>query len=189
MEIDLKALGISKEEIEERIVNAVSEAILSDVGYDGEGSDTFGDSAFHKKTKELIQKRIDSAISALAERHLLPNITSHIENLVLQETNTWGEKVGKPVTFIEYLTQRADAYMREEVNFEGKTKGQDSYNWRPAGTRIATMVHKHLQYSIETAMKQALANANSSIIGGIEKAVKIKMAEVAAQFKVEVKTS
>jgi hypothetical protein len=188
MEIDLKALGISKKEIEDRIVNAVSEAILSDVGYDGEGEETFGDSAFHKKTKELIQKRIDAAISALAAKHVLPNVSSHIENLVLQETTKWGEKVGKPVTFIEYLTQRADDYMREEVNFEGKVKGQDSYQWRAAGTRIATMVDKHLQYSIESAMKKALENANSSIVGGIQGAVKIKLAEVAAQLKVEVKT-
>jgi hypothetical protein len=188
MEIDLKALGISKQEIEDRVVNAVSEAILSDVGYDGEGEETFGDSAFHKKTKELIQKRIDAAVFALAERHVLPNVTSHIENLVIQQTNTWGEKVGNPVTFIEYLTQRADAYMREEVNFEGKTKGQDSYQWRPAGTRIATMIDKHLQYSIESAMKKALENANSSIIGGINNAVKIKLAEVAKQFMVKVET-
>ena len=117
MGIDLKALDISKEEIEDRIVNTVSEAILSSVGYDSEGDEAFGNSAFHKKTKELIQKRIDDAIYALAERHVLPNITSHIENLVLQETTKWGEKVGKPITFIEYLTLRADAYMREEVNF------------------------------------------------------------------------
>jgi len=38
-----------------------------------------------------------------------------------------------------------------------------------------------------TAMQQALAAANSAIVGGIEGAVKIKLAEVAAALKVTVK--
>lgn len=187
--IDLAALGISKEEIEKRIVDAVAESVLSDVGYDEGGDETFGESAFHKKTRELIQKRIDTAIAALAEKHVLPNVDAHIENLVLQETTKWGEKVGKPLTIVEYLVSRCNAYMLEEVNYDGKTKGQDSYNWRPTGARVARMIDQYLHHHIEIAMKEAVQNANSNIAKGIQETVRIKLAEIAAKLKVEVKTS
>mgnify|MGYP001609874141 FL=1 len=81
---------------------------------------------------------------------------------------------------------RAEAYLKEELDHNGKTKAED-YNWKKSGTRIAYLVHEHLQYSIQTAMKEALTTANSAIVGGIEQAVKIKLAEVAASMKVELK--
>ena len=67
-------------------------------------------------------------------------------------------------------------------------KGDNSYNWSAKQTRIVHLVHQHLQYSIENAMKEALKIANSAIVGGIEGAVKLKLAEVAAALKIDVKT-
>jgi hypothetical protein len=40
------------------------------------------------------------------------------------------------------------------------------------------MIDKHLQYSIETAMKQMLADANSVLVGGMAEAVKVKLNEL-----------
>ena len=42
-------------------------------------------------------------------------------------------------------------------------------------------------YSIKTAMEKALADANSAIVGGLEKTVKMKLEEVAAKLKMTVK--
>ena len=45
--------------------------------------------------------------------------------------------------------------MQEEVDYNGKPKGTDSFSWRPRSTRVAYMVDEHLHYSIERAMKDA----------------------------------
>lgn len=186
--IDLAALGISREDLINRIVDKAAEDLFTEVNIDEDGDEWRAKSAVAKQLDALIKQRIDERVTALADAHVLPNVTAYIETLTLQETNRWGEKTGQKLTFIEYLAERADAYMREDVNFQGKTKDQDSYNWRKNTTRIAYMVHEHLQYSIESAMKQALATANSSIVGGLEAAVKTSLGNVLEKLKVEVKT-
>lgn len=184
----LEALGISAEELTNRIVDRATEQLLTSTGYDEDGEEYTTESRLARKVTDNIKKMVDGKILALAEKHILPNMGSYIETLTLQETNRWGEKTGKPVTFIEYLTERADVYMREEVNHSGKTKEQEGYSWSKSTTRVAFMVNQHLHYSIETAMKQALANANSNIAKGLEEAVKIALASATEKLKVAVST-
>lgn len=186
--LDIESLGFTKQELQDRVVEAVSRKVLESVGYDEDGDECSTESKFAKTVEKRVKAHIDATINAMAEKHILPNVATYIENLTLQETNQWGEKRGKHVTFIEYLTQRADAYMREEVNYEGKSKDQaNGFSWSKSGTRVAFMVDKHLHYSIETAMKAALANANSAIVGGIKSAVDIGLDNVRAKLAVDVK--
>ena len=169
----LSALGMTKEEMATRIVEQCADKLLSTHGLDYDGEPTFSKSRLAKQLDELIRKRVDETIVKIAGEHILPNVSTYIENLTMQQTNKWGERQGSTVTFIEYLTQRADAYMREDVNHEGKSKEENGgYSWSKSTTRVAYMVHQHLHYSIETAMKQAVAKANGVISGGLEKAVK-----------------
>jgi hypothetical protein len=186
--MNLVDLGFTKEELQKRVVEHIAAQVMEGTFHDEDGEEFSGDSKFAKTLHEHVRKQIDASIAGLAAKYVLPNVQAYIENLTLQTTNQWGEKQGKPVTFIEYLTQRAEAYMQEEVNYEGKTKGQDSYNWRKSQTRISHLIHQHLHYSIETAMKNALATANSVIVEGLKKTVEIKLGEVAAAMKVELKT-
>jgi hypothetical protein len=182
--LTLESLGLSKEELADRVVQAAADRLLLDVSVDDEGEPHPINSTFERQIEKLIKARTETTIAALAEKHVLPNVTTYVENLCLQETNRWGEKTGAKVTFIEYLVQRADAYLREEVDYDGKSQAEDRYNWPKNGTRIAYLVEKHLYQSIEVAMKQALKSANESIVGGIEKTVKMKLAEVAQQMTV-----
>lgn len=187
--LTLEALGLTQESLAERLVDKLAEGLLSSLDYDEDGHTFRGESPFARKLNRMVKDRLDVLVSDLGERHVLPKVNEMVEGLVLQETNRWGEKVGQPVTFVEYLTQRAETWMREEVDYNGKSKGEgDSYGWRKAGTRVSWVIDKHLQYSIETAMKGAVASANQSIIGGLQDAVKIKLAEVAASLKVKVET-
>lgn len=193
--INLASLGITEEALVEKIVNTTVERLLETVGYDVEGDAITEGTALTRRMDKavtdlngLVQKMLDAKVEELGNLHVKPLIESRLESLVLQRTNSWGEKVGKPVTFIEYLIQRADAYMTAEVDHNGKAQGEgDSYGWRKHSTRVAYLMDKHLQYAIERAMKDALANANSSITKGIADAVKIALAEVQAKLKVEVK--
>jgi hypothetical protein len=178
--ITLESLGFSQEELQTRVIEKLCQDILRSVGFDYDGDrEVDVDSQFSKTVEKRTKEHIDATINALAEKHLLPNVTTFIENLTLQATTQWGEKRGEKITFIEYLTQRAEAYMSEQVNFEGKSKGESGgYSWSGTQTRITHLVNKHLHYSIEMAMKNALQIANSAIAKGIEETVKLKLAEL-----------
>lgn len=188
MELTLESLGLSRDEIIERVVGRLAESLL-ETWVPGDEDDEGGtvQTQFAKMLERKVLERVNVAVEEIAGRHVLPHVADYVETLSLQETSKWGEKKGVPLTFVEYLVARAEAYLREEVNYDGKVKGQDSYSWSKAGTRIAYMVNKHLQYSIQTAMETALKNANVAIVGGIEDAVKIKLDEVAASLKVTAK--
>ncbi len=187
----LEALGITTEDLINRIVDRACEELLSSTDYDEDGAPAGRTkSRLSKELERRIQAHTDAKIQELAEKHVLPNVTAMLETITLRETNRWGEATGQPVTFIEYLVQRADAYMREDVNYEGKSQVENgSYTWSKSSTRVAYLINKHLHYSIETAMKQALANANSSIAKGLEGAVKAALETATQQLKVAVTTS
>ncbi len=77
--------------------------------------------------------------------------------------------------------------MTEKVDSSGKTKEESgSYSFSGTQTRVAHMIHRHLHFNIETAMKEALATANGSIVKGLEETVKLKLAEIAKALKVTV---
>lgn len=188
--MDLQQLGFTQEELQDRVVERICEQLLTSIEYDAEGDEYPASSRFQSAIKDLIKKRVDETISAMAERYVLPNVAKYIEELTLQQTNSWGEKKGEPVTFIEYLVGRAQAYMQEEVNHEGKSqKEAGNYGWSGARqTRITHLINRHLQYSIETAMKNALNVATGEIAKGIHETAKIKLNEIASSMKVSVTT-
>lgn len=187
--LTIEALGLSKDELADRIVDRAAAQLLETVTYDDEERAYLKDSDFQRQLKERIRQRIDQSIDEIAAKNVLPNVAAYVEGLCLQETNKWGEKTGQPRTFTEYLVAKAEAYLTEKVDYEGKAKAESgSYSWNGTQTRITHLVHKHLHYGIETAMKDAVKNANAVIVGGIEQAVRIKLQEVGAALKVEVKT-
>lgn len=186
--LTLEALGLTSQEITDRIVDRYVEQLRLTMTTDEDGDPVAHASAFDRAMQKRIADRIDAEVTRLAEAHVLPKIPSMVENLTLQETTRWGAPVGEPVSFIDYLVKKAEEFITEKVDFQGRAKGQDSFSWNGTQTRISHMVHQHLHYEIEKAMKQALANANAVIVGGLEQAVKTKLAEVAASLKVDVKT-
>lgn len=187
--LTIEALGLTKDELAERIVDRAAAQLLETVYVDDDGEENSKCSDFHRQMKDRIKARIDHSIDEIAARNVLPNVASYIEGLCLQETNKWGEKVGSPVTFTEYLVGRAEAYLTETVNYEGKTKGESGgFSWSGTQTRLTHLIHKHLHFGVEAAMKEAVKNANAVIVGGLEQAVRIKLHEIASALKVEVKT-
>jgi hypothetical protein len=195
-ELTIESLGISKEELIERVVERITESVMTEKVRGGYGGDDDYDdereleTPFAQHLNKAVLSKINQAIDAIAQKHVLPNVTEHLEKLTLQETNQWGEKKGKALTFIEYLVWRAEQYMTEQVDLNGKNKeeSRDAYHWRGAQSRVTHLVHEHLHYSIETAMKQALQAANSQIVKGLEETCKTQLAEIATKLNVQVKT-
>ena len=190
MAINLEELGMSKEELQERVVESCCRSLMNGYEeYDEDGERIEKPSAFRAEMQKLIKERLIQSVKELAEAHVLPNVASYVENVTLEQTNQWGEKTGGKMTFIEYLVSRADAYLREDVNYEGKSKVEcGPYSFTKSQSRLTHLVDKHLHYSIETAMKNAVKGINSVIVPAIEKTVKIQLEQVVAKLKVDAKT-
>jgi hypothetical protein len=178
--IELSDLGLTQEDMANRVIEAIADRFLDDDDYCG---------LIDAKVNKAIVEQIDAAVEKLGVETIAPRITELVEGHCLQETNKWGEATGQKLTFTEYLIDRAERFLTEEVDHDGTTKAEsrDSYNWRPYAGRVATMIDNHLQYSIATAMKKALESANSQIADGIAKTVKLQLAEILKKFSVEVR--
>jgi len=189
MQFDLSALGITQEELQQRVVDRIAESVLRFETSNENGDPVWMESDMSRSMDKLVRERINAEVQRIADAHVLPKVTQMIENITLQQTNEWGEKRGAPVTFIEYLVQRADFYMNEKVSHDGKAKGESGgYSWNGTQTRLTYLVHQHLQYSIETAMKGALSQVNAAIVPALAETAKTKLSEIAASLKVEVRT-
>ncbi len=186
-EMTLESLGFTKEELQERAVEFVASKVLRGVSYDEDGESCVVDSKFSYKLNQRIAKHVDDTINAIAEKHILGKVSSYIEEMCLQETNKWGEKTGKSLTFVEYLVARAEAYLQETVNYEGKAKSEaGSYSWSGQQTRLVWLVHEHLQHNINRAMSKAVKSANEQIAQGIAKTVELQMIEISEKIKMKV---
>lgn len=186
----IEALGLSKEEMADRVVDQAVERILRTTHMDEDGNEDTQSSDLARRMNELVKARIDSKVAELAAVHVLPNVAQFIENLTLQQTTKWGEKTGKAMTFVEYLVARAEVYMQEKVDHRGKSNAEDGsgYNWSGNQTRITYLIHEHLQYSITTAMTSALKTAQESIAVGIAETVKQTLAKITTTIGVTVKS-
>lgn len=178
-------LGFTQEELQERVVKQICDRILHEQEeMDHDGHSWFTEGEFEERVHTLIKERIDEQVEAIANVSVLPKIDEYIRVFTLQETTTWGEKVGKELTFVEYLVKRAEAYMAEDVDYKGKTKPNDAYSWSKEGTRITYAIDKHLHHSIETAMKTIMEGANEALVDGIKKTVELKLKEIVSKIKV-----
>jgi hypothetical protein len=185
MKLDLDALGITREEVIDRVVTKITEIVMAQEVVE-EGARYMADSDLAETLQTHVKNQIDAKVAELAEKFVLPDVGTLIENFTLQRTNDWGEKTGAKTTFVEYLVQRADAYIKEPVDFDGKVPDRNSYS-KATQTRIAYMIEKHLHYHIGRAMESALQNANSAIAEGLLATVKLKLQEAMAGLSVAVK--
>ena len=182
----LETLGITKAEMIDRVVAKCANQIMSSSEDDEDGCEYVTSSEVEKRLVALCKERIDAKVQEIADLHVFPRINQFIEELTLQETNRWGEKRGEPLSFNEYLVARANDYLTETVNYNGESKSEarDSYSWRGSQTRITNLIHKHLQYSIETAMKDAVKIVNDALAKGLQETVRLKIAEITNSLKV-----
>ena len=184
----LEGLGISAEELGNRIVDQAVEVLLSGVGFNPETEEeTRYETRFKREISERLQKAVDAKIASLAEVHLIPKVGEMIENANLQKTNNYGEKKGASMTFIEYIVSRASAYMSEEVNIDCKSKEEDdSYNWRSCGPRLTVLMRRYIKDTLETHAKKAMTDVNKELAKGIEKAAIDAISKAASSVKVSV---
>jgi len=193
--INLDALGIKAEQVLELVVERISEQLLAETGYDEDGEETRSASQLKQRLDKRIRERIDQRVAEIAAQHVIPKIDAAIEGMIIQETNSWGEKRGKAFTLTEYLVDRGEVFLREQVNTDGHSKEDlvragDSYNasnWRGYGPRLTTMIDKHLRYHVEIAMKKALGTVQESVGGALADTIKKSIDKLVTGISVAVK--
>ena len=187
-ELSLEALGIDSEALTDKLVDRLAERLLETSGYDEVSGEWSGSGAMAKRVKQLVKDKIDAAVVSVADKHIQPLVATLVEGAVFQPTNEWGEAKKPPMTFKEYLAHKSENWLREEVNYKGMTREQDSYNWSKSNTRIGYMVHQHLDYHIKDALTKAFTSLNAQVAGGLEQAVKMQLAGVLKGITVDVAT-
>ena len=186
----LEALGISAETLGDRIVDQAVEVLLSSKGFNPDTEqETSYESKFKREIQERIQKAVDQKIGELAEKHLIPRVGEIIEKVDMRETNRYGEPKGATMTFKEYIAHRAENYMSEDVNINGKSKaevGSDGYNWSASGPRLQMLMKQYIKDTLEAHAKAAVTDVNKVIAKNIERVAKDAITAAAAAIKVQV---
>lgn len=179
--LTMKDIGITKAELAKRVIDRIAEDFLADDDY----SDLI-----ERSVSKRVQKAIDDAVQEVGHKVVDPTVKEMVEAWTIQVTNAYGEKRGDPLSFTEYLVHQAEAYLVEPVDYKGSTRAEsrDSYSWKATQTRVASLVDRHLQYAIKTAMEGALQSANSQIADGITEAVRLVLSDILKSVKATVKT-
>lgn len=184
----LKSLGISPEELGNRIVDQAVEALLSSTGFDPDTEEeTRYESRFKQEIEARIQKAVDEKIAALAAVHLIPRVGELIEAADMRKTNEWGESKSPPMTFKEYIAYRAERYMSEDVDINGKSRAEanDSY-WRKSGPRLTVLMQMYIRDHLQKCASAAVTDINKVIAKNIEQAAKDAITAASASLKVSV---
>lgn len=184
----LEALGVSTEDLANRIVDQAVDTLLSSTGFNPDTEEeTRYESRFKREIEARVQKAVDQKIAALAEVHVVPRVGEMIEAAEMRKTNNYGEPTSPPMTFKEYIAHRAEAYMAESVDSQGRAKGEgDSYNWRASGPRLTVLMKMYIQETMERHAKAAVTDVNKAIAQNIEKAAKDAITAAAAAIKVSI---
>lgn len=187
----LEALGITAEDLTQRIVDQAVESLLNASGYDPENDrEVRYESRFKKEIEKRVVAAADAKISALAEIHIVPRVGEMIEQADMRQTNKYGEPTSPKLTFKEFIASRAEVYMSESVDHNGKSKAEanDSYNWRDSGPRLTVLMKMYIHQSMEAAAKTAVNDVNKVIAENIKKAAIQAINQTAAEIKVSVAT-
>lgn len=187
MELTLESLGLTQEELAERVVEGAVEALLRHTYADENGNPEEVETRLSKQVMSEVKQRLDEAVCKIGDEHIMPKFVARLESLEFQNTNHYGEPKGEAKTFLEYLTERCDAYVSEPVDHSGRTAHEGAYNWQRSGPRIAVMVDNYIDIHIQDVLKKKLKTFNADLAKGVagelERQIKTTLDKLQAQQK------
>lgn len=190
MNIDLAAIGLTQDELQDRVVNALVEGIMTSRTQDEDGYDVRITSRFQQTALYKILNRVDEQIDKLVAPVISPAVDKYVEELRIPFTNQYGQPQREPETLLEYTMRSVGEYLYTGVNWQGKTAEQrrksGETNWASGSNetnRITFMIDQKLQAFMEQATKEALKSINEQITGGLAAAVKHELNKINAKLK------
>lgn len=186
----LRGLGLSDEQITERLIDAAVDRLLErtvcayEPGADGAHEEEVP-SEFAERVEARVRESVDAKLDAFFEAYMKPGVDSLIDNLTFQPTNTWGEPKKPPMTLREYVEKRRNEWWQEEVDNQGRNRkdAQRIGSFYPYGTRAAWLVDQHLRLHVERALKPTLEEANKLFADGLKKELISRVDELSARLK------
>lgn len=183
----LEALGVSPQDLADRIVDQAVSTLLSSTGYSEDNEEEVRyDSRFKKEIEARVQAAVDKKIGAIAEQHVIPRVGELIEQADMRETNSYGEPKSPSMSFKEFIAHRAEVYISESVNSNGESKreSKDAYNWRSEGPRLTVLMRSYIRETLETHAKAAVNDVNKAIAKNITQAATDAIAAAANAIRV-----
>ncbi|MCQ9423445.1 hypothetical protein NRB16_07915 [Pseudomonas sp. LJDD11] len=181
----LEALGVSAKDLFDRIVEQAVHALLYSTSYGEDDEESTQASRFKQQIEKRVKDAVDQKIDAMFAEHVLPRVGEIIESADMRKTSHYGEPKGEPMTFKEYIASRAEVYMSEKVDFNGKSKDESGdYNWRETGPRLTVLMKLYIKDTLEKSAKSAISDVNKVIAKNIEQAAKDAITSCAASLKV-----
>jgi hypothetical protein len=186
--LTIEELGLTHEKLQERVIEAMADRLLrGTLKCEDEGEEYYAPDAMQKQLRDLMQQRVRDAIERTAAEHVLPRVDEMLANICMQQTNEWGEKTGKAMTFTEFLVAKAEAYMQDKVDHSGKSKSEaGGWSWDGKQTRLTFAVHQHLQYAVERAMKQIIGDGNKQLTKALEETCRLQLNAISEKLRVNV---
>lgn len=194
MQLDLAALGISKEDLLDRVVERITESILDQYRTDEFGTRHYvGKSDFVKELDKKIQGVYDEQVNKILTADYAPIIEQKLSAHIFQMTNEYGEPKGTPMTVTEFFKTRIDKFLSEKVDEKGKSKEEykDSYDrnsFRGTTPRLAYHIDKTIASWMQQSIAEVVKAAHTNIAVAIQETVRQQLAVVASKFAIEVKT-
>ena len=189
---DLKSIGITEEELQQRVVDTITNRMLSSTAFDYDESRSFSTaSPIFRKIQDSIKSAIDSKFDLLFDSQIRPLVDTEIDSLVIQKTNEWGEKKGEPVTFLEYLIEQAEKYINEPVDSRGRTRSQcaashDSFNSVRGSTRLANAVDQKIALHLEQCVTAVMRDATDKVGAAMQDVLKNALDTAKEKIKVKI---
>lgn len=189
MELTCEQLGITPDDIADRVATKIAERMLAEVvpDYDDETGEQVAserETRFSQLVRKRVESKVGAAVDAVTQKVIGNCIEQRLEEMKFPQTNNYGEHKGEPLTIMEFIERRANTYLTERVDWQGRSgygaNGTDR-------TRVTWMLENFLAERMKEGFENALKTANQQIVDGIAQTMKDKLAEVASKLKCEVK--
>ena len=179
--MNIDQLGISQETLVNMVVDKIASSIL-DSRIEGDDFSSHVELQFEKRVGEQVKKAIEQGIEKVIGQTTQDAIENAVRTMVdsttFTETSRYGEPKKPPITWREMLVSKAEHYLSEPVDSDGKPKGQGGYDSRYDATRAAWLIYRYMGKELHDAAAKMLANANAQIVGGMKKAIEQKLSEI-----------
>lgn len=182
MDINLEQLGITQEQLIEKVVDRISEELLWDA------EDGYANSKFARRVKKHIDEKVNASVSAVADKYMVPAFLEHLEGMRFETTNGYGEPKTEPKTLREFIAHRAENYLDEVVDREGKTRRQGN-SFAEYGTRAKWLVDRFFTGSVTVKLKEYVDAANDHLSKGLTGALTDGINELLTKLNVTIKSS
>lgn len=162
--MDLSLLGISKEELIDRIVEAAAAQVVEH-------------EIMEQRIRSEAHRQVETALGRLAEQEI-GKVMSKAMDLEFQPLTIWGEAAGPRISIRAMMLERAQKWLTEHVNSRGETDTSYGYERNPTRAQwyVRRAVEEVVSHHQSEAIKAIIAETTAQIKGALDAA----LAEVVA---------